>query len=223
MGEPVHTTFYPVDSDRPIRAYPRSWGREWPALSAALANHFGTDAERFGTAEASWNGDRDYAELVTLDGRIVGAMDRPLSAADVAAIGRDRAMLKRAFINRIRSLFNIDGYRLPELTREQQSQFLGDPVRFILTADEAASDAVMREVESRQTAELSNPQVDLSALAGVDAGSMPAEKPAPAKAPRAKKTKPKVDGQREMLLPIPGKKTEEKKPVPVSSPDRKAG
>ncbi len=41
-------------------------------------------------------------------------------------------MQKREFINRIRSLFNIDGHLLPELTGPQQSQFLRDPVRYFL-------------------------------------------------------------------------------------------
>jgi DNA end-binding protein Ku len=49
------------------------------------------------------------------------------------------------------------------------------------------------------------------------------KKPAAAKAPRAKKPKPGVEGQREMLLPIAGKKGEEKKPASVSTPRRKAG
>ena len=47
-----------------------------------------------------------------------------------------------------------------------------------------------------------------------------------AKAPKAaqpKKGKPKVDGQRELLLPIPGGKAEEKQPAKVSAPRRKAG
>src|SRR5271170_5699903 len=113
---PLPTTFYAIDSDSPtIRTYPRSSFHAWSALSAALANHYGVDAESFSTAEAYWNGDREYAEFVTLDGRFVGASNRPISAVDVAAIGRVRSMQKRAFINRIRSLFNIDGYLLPEL------------------------------------------------------------------------------------------------------------
>jgi DNA end-binding protein Ku len=44
-----------------------------------------------------------------------------------------------------------------------------------------------------------------------------------AKAPAPKKGKPKVDGQREMLLPIPGGKAEEKQPAKASTPRRKAG
>jgi DNA end-binding protein Ku len=44
------------------------------------------------------------------------------------------------------------------------------------------------------------------------------------KASRPKKSKPKVEGQREMLLPIAGGKGEAKaKPAKVSTPRRKAG
>src|SRR5277367_3953785 len=76
---PLPTTFYAIDSDSPtIRTYPRSSFHAWSALSAALANHYGVDAESFSTAEAYWNGDREYAEFVTLDGRFVGALNRPI-------------------------------------------------------------------------------------------------------------------------------------------------
>jgi hypothetical protein len=135
---------------------------------------------------------------------------------------------KRAFINRIRSLFNIDGYTLPELTREQQSAFLRDPVRYLLTTDEAQSYAIMREVENRQKDE-----ADLPSVANVDnapeqrlakdAELNVDEKPATAKAARAKKRKPKVEGQTEMLLPIPGGKGRERKPVQANASGRKAG
>jgi DNA end-binding protein Ku len=47
----------------------------------------------------------------------------------------------------------------------------------------------------------------------------------PAKASKSKKVKPRVEGQREMLLPIAGEKAEEKKPVQASTqrPRQKAG
>jgi hypothetical protein len=192
------------------------------------------DAESFCAAEAYWNRDREYVELVTLGGRIVGAVNRPISTADVAAIGRVRFMQKRAFINRIRSLFNIDGYTLPELTRQQQLEFLCDPERYFLNTDEAQSDAIMREVESRQKGEVSDLRSDLSTPAGVDHLAVQSlaneleddgdlvKKPPTAKAPRAKKAKPRVEGQREMLLPISGKKTETEKPVQLPTSRREA-
>ena len=102
-------------------------------------------------------------------------------------------MEKRAFVNRIRSLFNIERDVLPELTHQQQLDFVRNPVRFLLESDELQSDAIMREIERRQT---------------------PAERivsrkpatPAAAKVARSKKAKRKVEGQTEMLLPIPGGK-----------------
>lgn len=59
-------------------------------------------------------------------------------------------MDKSDFLNRVRSLFNIDGYLLPELTREQQGEFLREPVRYFISTDKAQSDAIWREVEKRQ-------------------------------------------------------------------------
>jgi DNA end-binding protein Ku len=47
-------------------------------------------------------------------------------------------------------------------------------------------------------------------------------KPKAAKAAPPKKAKPKVDGQRELLLPIPGGKAEEKQPAKVATSRRKA-
>jgi len=235
---PLPTAFYAIDSDSPtIRAYPRSSFHAWSALSAALANHYGVDAESIHAAEAYWNGDSEFAEVVKLDGRIVGAVDRPISSVDVAAIGRAGLMEKKSFINRIRSLFNIDGYTLPELTREQQSEFLRDPVRYFLNTDEAQSDAIMREVENRQKGEVADPRSGFSPLAIIDHlaerslakklkddGELKAaKKPPAAKAPKVKKAKPRVEGQRELLLPIPGKKAEEQKSVQAPVSRRKAG
>lgn len=235
---PHPTTFYAINSDSPtIRAYPRSSFHAWSVLSAALANHYGVDAESIHTAEACWNGDSEFAEVVKLDGRIVGAVDRPISSADVAAMGRAGSMEKNSFINRIRSLFNIDGYTLPELTREQQSEFLRDPVRYFLNTDEAQSDAIMREVENRQKGEVADPRRGFSPPLAVidhraerslakelkDDGELKAaKKPPAAKSPKAKKAKPRVEGQRELLLPIPGKKGEETKPAQSPVSRRKA-
>lgn len=59
-------------------------------------------------------------------------------------------MDQRSFTNAVRSLFNIDGYLLPELTAEQQTAFVRDPVRYFISADKAQSDAIYREVCKRQ-------------------------------------------------------------------------
>ena len=59
-------------------------------------------------------------------------------------------MTKVQLLNRIRSLFNIDGYLLPELSLSEQERFLRDPVRYFINADEPQSDAIFREIEKRQ-------------------------------------------------------------------------
>lgn len=61
-------------------------------------------------------------------------------------------MNQQLFTNMIRSMFNIDGYLLPELTAEHQTQFLRDPVRYYINTDKAQQDAIFREVMKRQSA-----------------------------------------------------------------------
>jgi hypothetical protein len=209
MASALHPiAFYPIDSHEPVvRAYSRSSFRG-PALTAALANHFGVDEESVDTTEVYWNEDREYAEVVRLDGRIVGAVDRPISTSDIAAMKRVRSMQKRAFINRIQSLFNIDSYLLPELSTQQQLEFVRDPVRYFLKAGEDHSDAIMREIEARQEG---------------GASTVSSQPGTVAKARKPKKAKPKVEGQREMLLPIPGGKPAAEKARATVTPRSKAG
>lgn len=57
---------------------------------------------------------------------------------------------QHVFTNALRSLFNIDGYQLPELTVEQQREFVRDPVRYFMRTDDAQQDAIFREVAKRQ-------------------------------------------------------------------------
>jgi hypothetical protein len=114
-------------------------------------------------------------------------------------------MQKREFINRIRSLYNIDGHLLPELSSQQQLAFLRAPVTYFLETDETQSDAIMREVERRQNSALSRSSNNSAAPASVHA--------AVDKSRRARKAKPKIEGQREMLLPIPGGKTSDRQAV----------
>lgn len=59
---------------------------------------------------------------------------------------------KLLFLNQVRSLFNIDGFLLPELTKEQQQEFVRDPVRYFIGTDDPQSDAIWREVSKRQGA-----------------------------------------------------------------------
>lgn len=62
-------------------------------------------------------------------------------------------MDQHIFTNMLRSLFNIDGYQLPELTSEHQGQFLRDPVRYFIGTDKVQQDAIFREVMKRQPSE----------------------------------------------------------------------
>ena len=62
-------------------------------------------------------------------------------------------MNKDTFLNRVRSLYNIDRHKLPELDDESWAQFRDDPLRFFIRADEPQGDAIWREVEKRQRRE----------------------------------------------------------------------
>ena len=54
------------------------------------------------------------------------------------------------FFNRLRSLSCIDGDLLPELTAEQQNQFVRDPVDYFIRTDHQQREAIWREIEYRQ-------------------------------------------------------------------------
>jgi len=195
----MNAVFYALNHAKPTLTVSHvSFFEVWTAMVAELAGYYGEDVESFRTIEASWSSDDQYAEVVTMKGRIVGALDRPLAQDDLAAIWGVNRMEKRAFINQIRSLYNIDGDLLPELTREQQSKFLADPVRYFLDANEAQTDAIMREIEVRQN------MAARADFAAADETILEANKPPVTKAPRKKKLAPRVDGQRELLLPIKG-------------------
>jgi hypothetical protein len=195
----MNAAFYALNQAKPTLTVSHgSFFDVWTAMVAELAGYYGEDVESFRTIEASWSSDDEYAEFVTLNGRIVGALDRPLLQDDLAAIWGVNRMEKRALINRIRSLYNIDGDLLPELTREEQSKFLADPVRYFFDANDAQTDAIMREIEVRQNT------AARADFAAADQTILEANKPPVTKAPRKKKSAPRVDGQRELLLPIKG-------------------
>jgi hypothetical protein len=82
---------------------------------------------------------------------------------------------------------------LPELSREQQAEFLANPVEFFLNANEAQSDAIMREIEGRQGSVRPKPAAQNAVATAFS------EKPSRAKKPRAE-----GESQRELLLPIAG-------------------
>ena len=72
------------------------------------------------------------------------APDVILTASGTAEVDRHR------FLNRVRSLFNIDGHLLPELTPAQQAEFVADPVRYFMRCERVQADAIWREIERRQ-------------------------------------------------------------------------
>lgn len=55
-----------------------------------------------------------------------------------------------AFTNMLRSLFNIDGYQLPELSKQEQTTFICDPAHFFIAASDDHQDAIWREIMKRQ-------------------------------------------------------------------------
>jgi hypothetical protein len=57
---------------------------------------------------------------------------------------------QQAFANRLRSLFNIESYLLPELTLAQQHAFIFDPTRYFIHACDEQADAIWREISKRQ-------------------------------------------------------------------------
>lgn len=54
------------------------------------------------------------------------------------------------FINRIKSLWNIDRHRVPELSDEQWVEFRDNAVKYFTRTDDAQQRAIWREVERRQ-------------------------------------------------------------------------
>lgn len=59
-------------------------------------------------------------------------------------------MTQHQFTNMLRSLFNIDGYQLPELTWGQQIDFVQNPVKYFIQADDEQQAAIWREIAKRQ-------------------------------------------------------------------------
>jgi len=59
-------------------------------------------------------------------------------------------MTQAEFMNRIRSLYNIDGWQLPELNDGDWPKFRDDPARYLVLCSDRQADAIWREVEKRQ-------------------------------------------------------------------------
>ena len=54
------------------------------------------------------------------------------------------------FMNRLRSLYNIDHHPLPELSLEDWLEFRVDPPHYLMRADKIQVEAIWREIENRQ-------------------------------------------------------------------------
>jgi hypothetical protein len=61
-----------------------------------------------------------------------------------------RNLVKHQFVNRVRSLYNIDRHLLPELDGEEWIRFRDDPPRFLIKTNEKNAKAILREIEKRQ-------------------------------------------------------------------------
>lgn len=59
-------------------------------------------------------------------------------------------MTVHEFLNRLRSLYNIDHDQLPELTPEQWMEFRDNPPRYLIRTDRTQAEAIVREMEKRQ-------------------------------------------------------------------------
>jgi hypothetical protein len=58
---------------------------------------------------------------------------------------------QHAWLNRMRSLWNIDGHLLADaLTPEEQQEFTRDPPRYFMHANGVQAEAIWREIEKRQ-------------------------------------------------------------------------
>jgi DNA end-binding protein Ku len=116
------------------------------------------------------------------------------------------------------------------ILKSKEAKF--DPTKFVDRYEQAVAEMLQRKQSGLPTsARALAPQTATPDLFEAFRRSLAAEmkiandggKAKAAKAPPPKKGKPKVDGQRELLLPIPGGKTEEKQPAKVATPRRKAG
>lgn len=59
---------------------------------------------------------------------------------------------QHVFTNALRSLHNIDGYQLPELNWGEQIDFVQNPVKYFIRADDEQQAAIWREIAKRQLA-----------------------------------------------------------------------
>ena len=56
------------------------------------------------------------------------------------------------FTNMLRSMFNIDGYQLPEMSKPEQATFITDPAHFFMAASDEHQDLIFKQIAKRQKA-----------------------------------------------------------------------
>jgi hypothetical protein len=59
-------------------------------------------------------------------------------------------MTQHEFMNRLRSLYNIDAHQLPDLEEADWSAFARDPARYFIRCSDTTAADIWREVEKRQ-------------------------------------------------------------------------
>ena len=57
-----------------------------------------------------------------------------------------------AFLNRVRSVFNIDQCDIPEFSPWKWGQFQSDPIRYLMRCSDEDAAVIWREVQKRQRA-----------------------------------------------------------------------
>jgi hypothetical protein len=70
-------------------------------------------------------------------------------------------MTRHQFVNRLRSLYNIEQSSLPELPLSHWLEFRQDPCRYLINrADKRQATAIVREMEHRQEVKEINNDTD---------------------------------------------------------------
>ncbi len=136
-----------VHEDRALKPCPNPWCVPSDGLPPTL--HWNTEAY-VECASCGMQGPSISPVVRDEDGERVGTQDAEAMAIDAWNTRPAVSIDQHLFTNMVRSLFNIDGYLLPELTSEHQGQFVRDPVRYFMGTDRAQQNAIFREVMKRQ-------------------------------------------------------------------------
>ena len=118
--------------------------REVYALAEDTSQRFGDLAMEKNTPEGNYaRGAIGEAKSIA---RAINAI-MPIAVESTKPEDRD---LRAEFLNRLRSLHNIDGDQLPELEGYDWISFRDDPPRYFMRCNDTQAAAIWREVERRQ-------------------------------------------------------------------------